>query len=191
LVGKLSGGERKRLQLLRILILNPNFLILDEPTNDLDLMTLNVLEDYLDAFEGCLMIVSHDRYFMDRLTDHLFVFQGEGKIKDFPGNYTDLREQGLMPSSLMPAESKKKEDKKVEVKVVAEDKKKLTYNEQREYDSIEGDMAKLEKEKNRLFDLMTKETGFDELQKVSKQIDEIKRKIEEKEMRWLELSERI
>jgi ABC transport system ATP-binding/permease protein len=166
-------------------------LILDEPTNDLDLMTLNVLEDYLDAFEGCLMIVSHDRYFMDRLTDHLFVFQGEGKIKDFPGNYTDLREQGLMPSSLMPAESKKKEDKKVEVKVVAEDKKKLTYNEQREYDSIEGDMAKLEKEKNRLFDLMTKETGFDELQKVSKQIDEIKRKIEEKEMRWLELSERI
>ncbi len=191
LVGKLSGGERKRLQLLRILILNPNFLILDEPTNDLDLMTLNVLEDYLDAFEGCLMIVSHDRYFMDRLTDHLFVFQGDGKIKDFPGNYTDLREQGLMPSSMTPTESKKKEEKKAEPpKVDASEKKKLSYNEQREFDSLEGDMKKLEKEKEKLFDQMTKETEFDELQKLSLKIENIKAAIEEKEMRWLELSEK-
>ncbi len=189
-VGKLSGGERKRLQLLRVLMLNPNFLILDEPTNDLDLMTLNVLEDYLDNFEGCLMIVSHDRYFMDRLTDHLFVFEGNGKIKDFPGNYTDFRAQGKLPV-LGQTQSVEKEVKKVTPPPVAkQDKKKLSYNEQREFEGLEKAIAKLESEKEQLIVKLSGETEYESLQKLSEQIEQIKKTIDENEMRWIELSER-
>jgi ATP-binding cassette subfamily F protein uup len=188
-VGKLSGGERKRLQLLRVLMLNPNFLILDEPTNDLDLMTLNVLEDYLDSFEGCLMIVSHDRYFMDRLTDHLFVFEGNGKIRDFPGNYTDFRAQGKLPV-LGQHKSYEKEIKKVvPAPVIKEEKKKLSFNEKREFDGLENAIAKLEAEKEQLVFKMSGETEYEHLQKLSTQIEQIKNTIEEKEMRWIELSE--
>ncbi|MEQ8550271.1 MAG: ABC-F family ATP-binding cassette domain-containing protein [Cyclobacteriaceae bacterium] len=194
-VGKLSGGERRRLQLLRVLMLNPNFLILDEPTNDLDLLTLNVLEDYLDTFEGCLMIVSHDRYFMDRLSDHLFVFQGEGKIKDFPGNYTDLRESGLMPSSgggqSGNTERKTKNtDQKPEPAKVVEPVKKLSYNEQREFTALEEEMSKLEAKKAETEKVLTKETEYAKLQELATILDKIKEDLESKEMRWLELSER-
>lgn len=188
LVGKLSGGERRRLQLLRVLIKNPNFLILDEPTNDLDLMTLNVLEDYLDTFQGCLMIVSHDRYFMDRLTDHLFVFEGNGKVKDFPGNYTDLREQGKMPT-LQPKEVSSKVGD-VEVATPKSEKKKLSYNEQREFDGLEKQISQLESKKLSLEEEMNSKSDFEELQKLGQDLEQVKAELEGKEMRWLELSER-
>ncbi len=190
MVGKLSGGERRRLQLLRVLMKNPNFLILDEPTNDLDLMTLNVLEDYLDSFEGCLMIVSHDRYFMDKLTDHLFIFEGQGIVRDFPGNYTDYREEGGFKAN---SNQKQKETKTAESKepVKKTEAKKLSYNEQREYDSLEGEIAKLETKVEKLTEEMNAKTDFEELQKMAQEIDKIKESIEEKEMRWLELTEKI
>lgn len=188
-VSKLSGGERKRLQLLRILMSNPNFLILDEPTNDLDLMTLNVLEDYLENFEGCLLIVSHDRYFMDRLTDHLFVFEGNGKIKDFPGNYTDLRN--------LKAEEKQKETVKTESRPEVKTEKqktstkvKLTYKEQRELETLEKEMPVLEQKKSLLTDKMSETTDFETLQEMAGQLELIKDQLDEKEMRWLELSEK-
>ncbi|MFT4834497.1 MAG: ATP-binding cassette subfamily F protein uup [Flavobacteriaceae bacterium] len=190
MVGKLSGGERRRLQLLRVLMKNPNFLILDEPTNDLDLMTLNVLEDYLDSFEGCLMIVSHDRYFMDKLTDHLFIFEGQGIVRDFPGNYTDYREEGGYKAN---SNQKQKETKTAESKepVKKTEAKKLSYNEQREYDSLEGEIAKLETKVENLTEEMNAKTDFEELQKMAQEIDKIKESIEQKEMRWLELTEKI
>lgn len=190
IVGKLSGGERKRLQLLRVLMLNPNFLILDEPTNDLDLMTLNVLEDYLDTFEGCLMIVSHDRYFMDRLTEHLFVFEGNGKIRDFPGNYTDYRSQYKLP---VLDGSREKEGTKKQAKIEAKqgpEKKKLSFNEQREFDGLEAEMAKLEVQRDKLVKEMTGESAYDKLQALTIELDKIKSSLDEKEMRWLELGER-
>ena len=190
-VGKLSGGERRRLQLLRVLMNNPNFLILDEPTNDLDLMTLNVLEDYLETFEGCLMVVSHDRYFMDRLTDHLFVFEGDGKVRDFPGNYTDLRaEGGLKTSKEKLQDSKKSPATKFEEPAKA-DKKKLSYNEQREFDGLESEMEKLELRKEEIGEKMNTITDFEELQKLAQDLEAVKEQLEEKEMRWLELSERV
>ncbi|MEQ8581336.1 MAG: ABC-F family ATP-binding cassette domain-containing protein [Marinoscillum sp.] len=190
MVGKLSGGERRRLQLLRVLMNNPNFLILDEPTNDLDLMTLNVLEDYLDNFEGCLMIVSHDRYFMDKLTDHLFIFEGEGQVRDFPGNYTDFREQGGKLAKKEEAPKKSADKSAPPVEPVKTEKKKLSYNEQREYDKLEGEIAKLEKERDVKTEEMNQKTDFEELQKLAKELETIKDTIEEKEMRWLELSDK-
>ncbi len=190
-VGKLSGGERRRLQLLRVLMKNPNFLILDEPTNDLDLMTLNVLEDYLDNFEGCLMIVSHDRYFMDKLTDHLFIFEGDGKVRDFPGNYTDFREEGGFKKDMF---SPKKANKNAKADNQQESNKstvvKLSYNEQREFDSLEGEIAKLEIKKDKVGESMNGKTDFEELQSLGEELEKIKATIEEKELRWLELSEK-
>lgn len=191
MVGKLSGGERRRLQLLRVLMDNPNFLILDEPTNDLDLMTLNVLEDYLETFEGCLMVVSHDRYFMDRLTDHLFVFEGDGKVRDFPGNYTDLREEGGVRTSKEKLQDSKKESTAKVEEPVKTDKKKLSYNEQREFDGLEGEMEKLELRKEAIGEQMNTISDFEELQKLAQELEQIKEELEEKEMRWLELSERV
>lgn len=189
-VGKLSGGEKRRLQLLRVLMTNPNFLILDEPTNDLDLMTLNVLEDYLETFEGCLMVVSHDRYFMDKLTDHLFVFEGEGKVRDFPGNYTDLREQNLMPSSKTQQTERSKEERQEVTESSAVEKKKLSYNEQREFEGLEGEIEKLEKKRSGIAEEMNNKTAYDELQKLGEELEAVKDLLELKEMRWLELSER-
>lgn len=184
-VGKLSGGEKRRLQLLRVLMANPNFLILDEPTNDLDITTLNVLEEYLQNFAGCLMIVSHDRYFMDRLVDHLFVFEGNGKISDFPGNYTDYREKNGVPSSEPPKEvESKKEVQKEKAKT-----KKLSYNEQRELDSLDKEIPKLEAKKKELQESMNHESEYEKLQEISDQLKVLETEIEEKEMRWLELSE--
>lgn len=187
-VGKLSGGEKRRLQLLKVLMGNPNFIILDEPTNDLDIMTLNVLEDYLEKYDGCLLIVSHDRYFMDRLVEHLFVFKGKGKIKDFPGNYTDYRatdfvedKKALAPENVSSTQKKIKEESTV----------KLTFKEKQEYQSLEVEIADLEKEKQELVDLLNKgNDDFETLQQWSEKVETLNQSIEEKEMRWLELDER-
>jgi len=188
LVSKLSGGEKRRLYLMTVLMKNPNFLILDEPTNDLDIMTLNVLEDYLMNFKGCLIIVSHDRYFMDKVVEHLFVFEGQGQIRNFPGNYTIYRETQL---------EEEKEQKLVEkpVKVKKEKPKqttktKLTFNEKREFEQLEKDMESLNEEKAELETAMSSGTlSNDDLMAKSARIQEVIDLLDEKEMRWLELSE--
>lgn len=188
-VSKLSGGEKRRLHLLSILFRNPNFLILDEPTNDLDLPTLGVLENFLTEYPGCLLIVSHDRYFMDRLVDHLFVFEGEGIIRDFPGNYSQYR-IWLKEKE----EEEKTEVPTVKQEVVAapvkEEKRKLSYKEKREFEQIQQDIANLEKEKQTATDKMNDGSlPFDQLQQLSVRISEITNLLNEKELRWLELSE--
>lgn len=189
-LSKLSGGEKKRLQLLTILFRNPNFLILDEPTNDLDLPTLSVLETFLSEYQGCLLIVSHDRYFMDRLVDHLFVFEGNGIIRDFPGNYTLYRiaqkeeEQQKKQQELAAAQTATATESK------AKDKKKLSFNEKREFEQLEKDIPALEKEKAEITEKMSAgNIAYEELDKLSKRITEVTQLLEEKEMRWLELSE--
>lgn len=185
-IGKLSGGEKRRLQLLQILIQSPNFLVLDEPTNDLDLITLNTLEAYLESFEGCLILVSHDRYFMDKLVDHLFVFDGSGDIRDFPGNYTDFRlEQAEKKSNPSKPEPQKKTAAKEQ-----KEKKKLSYNEQREFDKLEADIPRLEKEKADLIEKLNQsQGGHQELTQLSGSIEALTAQLDEMEMRWLELSE--
>jgi ABC transport system ATP-binding/permease protein len=192
-LSKLSGGEKKRLQLLAILFTNPNFLILDEPTNDLDLPTLTVLENFLSEFKGCLLIVSHDRYFMDRLVDHLFVFEGDGVVRDFPGNYSQYR---LSLRDKDKTEVKEIEEVKAVVSdqpnltEVKKDKKKLSYKEQREFEMLEKEIPQLEKERVDITHKMSQpDLPFEELQKLSSRITEVSELLEEKEMRWLELSE--
>ena len=190
-IEKLSGGERRRLYLCTILMQNPNFLILDEPTNDLDIMTLNVLEDYLAAFDGCVMVVSHDRYFMDKIVDHLFVFEGNGKIKDFPGNYTIYR------NNVDEEERKQKETatasspKTTIEKPQKQPTQKLTFNEKREFEQLEKDLATLEEEKTILEDQMNSgELSPEELITKSQRYSNLKDELDEKELRWLELSEK-
>ena len=190
-LSSLSGGEKKRLQLLTILFLNPNFLILDEPTNDLDLPTLGVLENFLTEFQGCVLIVSHDRYFMDRLVDHLFVFEGDGIIKDFPGNYTlyreTLRDKDKLPANFLMQEQV--EAAKPETKATkTEPPKKATFKEKKEFEQLEKELKELEAEKKKLeesFGTMP----FEEIQKASIRIGDIAALQADKEMRWLELSE--
>ncbi|MBN2743897.1 MAG: ABC-F family ATP-binding cassette domain-containing protein [Marinilabiliaceae bacterium] len=191
-VAKLSGGERKRLHLMTVLMRNPNFLILDEPTNDLDIFTLNVLEDYLRAFKGCLIIVSHDRYFMDKVVDHVFVFQGNGVVKDFPGNYTEFqdyrKEQDKIKAQEKPADKRATEAKPAEKK--ADTTRKLSFKEKRELEQLEADIAALEDEKNSLETALSSGTlTGDELTQKSMRVGQIIEQLEEKEMRWLELSE--
>ncbi|MBQ0735991.1 ABC-F family ATP-binding cassette domain-containing protein [Aquimarina celericrescens] len=187
-VEKLSGGERKRLYLCTVLIQNPNFLILDEPTNDLDIVTLNVLENFLLDFPGCLLVVSHDRYFMDKIVDHLFVFRGDGIIQDFPGNYTDYR---VYESSKTP-EIPKSEDTEIKTKKTwkKDNKTGLSYNEQKEFSRIERDLKKLELQKKEIEGLF-EEGNLDtnKINEESKKLQKIIQQIEENEMRWLELSE--
>ena len=193
----LSGGEKKRLQLLTILFRNPNFLILDEPTNDLDLPTLAVLENFLSEFQGCLLLVSHDRYFMDRLVDHLFVFEGEGEVKDFPGNYSQYRE--TIVNGRQTTESSKQKDLTAnqESAVVHSpstvvSKKQLSYKEKREFDLLEKDISELTKEKQEVTQrLNSGNAPFEELQQLSNRIGEVSKLLDEKELRWLELSELI
>jgi ATP-binding cassette subfamily F protein uup len=199
-VYKLSGGEKRRLHLCTVLMRNPNFLVLDEPTNDLDIVTLNILEEYLQSFKGCVIVVSHDRYFMDKVVDHLMVFKGNAELKDFPGNYTDFREW----NELM--EEQEKEDKKVEAKlakatntqpVIVETKaeanvktKKLTFKEKQEFEALEKDIPKLETEKNDIESKLASGTlSGDEIVKSSLRHAELNVLIDEKTMRWLELSE--
>ena len=186
-VSVLSGGEKKRLYLLTILMKNPNFLILDEPTNDLDLITLKVLEDFLGEFEGCMITVSHDRYFMDRLVDHLFIFEGEGQVKDFPGNYTDYRANVSNDGKLKQIKSK---DKVVVKNKVAEEKRKLTYNEKKEYDTIESVIEVLEQEKTTIgVQFNDPDLNPEKMKELGKRIKEIDDEIAEKTDRWMELAE--
>lgn len=196
-IAKLSGGERRRLQLLMVLIKNPNFLILDEPTNDLDLMTLNTLEEFLDTFPGCLIIVSHDRYFMDRLVEHLFVFQGEGEISDFPGNYSEFREteksqepRAKSPEEKTQASSSKNLEQKAQDLVLSSTKVKASFKQKNEFKEVNAAIAKLEKEKAAITEKISAGIAdHEELIKQSNRIGEIDAELEELELTWLELSE--
>ncbi len=195
-ISKLSGGEKKRLQLLSILFRNPNFLVLDEPTNDLDLPTLDILEEFLLDFQGCLIIVSHDRYFMDKLVDHLFVFEGDGAIRDFPGNYSQYREIAR-EEERYKAEQPQREAEvqpavvpQATVTIPKNEARKLSFKEKRELEQLEKEMPQLEEEKGRLeADMSSGTLSFEGLQQHGARIAEIVQLLEEKEMRWLELSE--
>lgn len=187
-VEKLSGGERKRLYLCTVLIQNPNFLILDEPTNDLDIITLNVLEEFLMDFPGCIMVVSHDRYFMDKIVDHLLVFKGEGEIEDFPGNYTDYR----VYENSQPDVSTKSEEKKPSKSVIRNVASKLSYNEEKELKNIESKLKSLEYDKNELENKFNNPNlSQDEITKLSLELEELINTIEAKEERWFELSAKL
>lgn len=187
-VYKLSGGEKRRLYLCTILMQNPNFLVLDEPTNDLDIVTLQVLEEYLKSFKGCVIVVSHDRYFMDKVVDHLLVFNGQGEIRDFPGSYSDYREW---------KEAKEEHDKAVEVKIEEKtarvrlnDKRKMSFKEKKEFETLEIEIANLEKEKAEIeMALCSGTLSVEELTEKSKRLPVISDEIDEKSMRWIELSE--
>jgi ATP-binding cassette subfamily F protein uup len=190
-VSRLSGGERKRLHLLSILFRNPNFLILDEPTNDLDLPTQSVLEDFLSDYPGCLMVVSHDRYFMDRLVDHLLVFEGDGVIRDFPGNYADYRialdnekERAVPPPPPTPLQERPA------TRPGPPAKRRMTYKERREFEGLDREMAELNAEKAAATERMSRgDLPFPELEKLSMRVREITEHLDAREMRWLELSE--
>lgn len=194
-VYKLSGGEKRKLYLCTVLMRNPNFLVLDEPTNDLDIQTLQVLEEYLQDFAGCVIVVSHDRYFMDKVVDHLLVFKGEGEIQDFPGNYTQYREWcRLQPKTEGEGAEKKatkptaKEQPSATLK--KEGKRKMTYKEKREYEQLTKELEQLENEQKTLEEaLCSGQLSVEELTEKSKRLPEIKDEIDEKEMRWLELAE--
>ena len=190
-VGKLSGGERQRLHLCTVLMRSPNFLILDEPTNDLDIPTLNVLEDYLKNFQGCLIIVSHDRYFMDRVVDHLFVFHGDGNVQDFPGNYTQYRLETKGASASL--EGARKAGYSLEVKSTktkTEQKRRLSFKEKKELEELDKQIPLLEEEKAQLEALLSGGATLpDEIAKASARYKEVQDALDEAEMRWLELSE--
>lgn len=190
-VYKLSGGEQRKLYLCTVLMRNPNFLVLDEPTNDLDIQTLEVLEEYLQDYPGCVIIVSHDRFFMDKIVDHLLVFNGEGVIKDFPGNYTQYREwESLKPKETQNDKKQADSEKKEKREFVGEQRRKKTYKEKCEFEQLEKDIAKLEQEQKEIEEALCSGTlSIDELTEKSKRLPEIKDALEEKEMRWLELSE--
>lgn len=187
-VSKLSGGERRRLYLCTVLMRNPNFLVLDEPTNDLDIMTLNVLEEYLQSFRGCVIVVSHDRYFMDKVVDHLLVFNGQGDIRDFPGNYSDYRDWKEAKAQSEKEAEKTPDEKTARVRL--NEKRKMSFKEKRELEQLEQEIAALEAEKIQVEGLLCSGTlTVDELTGKSRRLPEINNLIDEKTMRWLELSE--
>ena len=190
-VYKLSGGERRKLYLCTVLMRNPNFLVLDEPTNDLDIQTLEVLEEYLQDFPGCVIIVSHDRFFMDKIVDHLLVFRGNGEIKDFPGNYTQFREwESLKPKAEAADKPNTTSEKKEKREFVGEQRRKKTYKEKCEFERLEKEIAELEKEQKQIEEELCSGTlSIEQLTEKSKRLPVIKESLEEKEMRWLELSE--
>ena len=190
-VYKLSGGERRKLYLCTVLMRNPNFLVLDEPTNDLDIQTLEVLEEYLQDFPGCVIIVSHDRFFMDKIVDHLLVFRGQGVIKDFPGNYTQFRQwESLASKEESVAKANAETEKKEKREFVGEQRRKKTYKEKCEFERLEKEIAQLEKEQAELEEALCSGTlSVDELTEKSKRLPLLKDELETKEMRWLELSE--
>jgi ATP-binding cassette subfamily F protein uup len=204
-LNSLSGGEKKRLQLLSVLFKNPNFLILDEPTNDLDLPTLAVLENFLSDYQGCVLIVSHDRYFMDRLVDHLFVFEGEGEVRDFPGNYTQyriwLKDNEKKDNKWQALEATKSKGSTTDEAIIsktpvttvqqpAAPKKKPTFKEKKEFEDIEKEIAELETEKQKIEQqLSNPDSPFEQINLLSKRIGEITNELSAKEVRWLELSE--
>jgi ATP-binding cassette subfamily F protein uup len=187
-VSTLSGGEKRRLFLLTILMKNPNFLILDEPTNDLDILTLQALEEFLEDFPGCLLVVSHDRYFLDKLCDHLFVFEGGGRIKDFNGRYYEWREDQKRIEAISTAAPKElvpeKEPKKEKVKT------KLNFNEKREWEELPEQIAALEARRDALNSVFEgTDQDPDEVLRAAAEVQEVIAELDEKEMRWLELSE--
>lgn len=189
-VYKLSGGEKRRLYLCTVLITNPNFLVLDEPTNDLDIITLNILEEYLRGFRGCLIVVSHDRFFMDKVVDHLLVFHGDARIQDFPGNYTQYRDwkelQDRKETDVVKAGRPEQEQRRNRT----EEKTKLTFSEKREFASLEQEIEQLEAEKTAITEALSSgNLSSGELMKKSSRLSEIMTLIDEKTMRWLELSE--
>lgn len=198
-VYKLSGGERRRLHLCTVLMRNPNFLVLDEPTNDLDIVTLNVLEEYLQSFKGCVIVVSHDRYFMDKVVDHLMVFKGDAELKDFPGNYTDFREWNELQEEIEREEKKlleqkaKKQDsesKKQEAVSNSPERKKMSFKDKQEFEALEKEIPKLEAEKESIeTKLSSGDLNNDEIIAASERFSKISDLIDEKTMRWLELSE--
>ena len=190
-VYKLSGGERRKLYLCTVLMKNPNFLVLDEPTNDLDIVTLQILEEYLQDFAGCVIVVSHDRYFMDKVVDHLLVFKGEGEIKDFPGNYTQYRQwQSLQPKETAEANKPAKESKETKERPQNQTKRKFTYKEKMEFERLEKEIAALEEEQQLIEEALCSGTlSVDELTEKSKRLPLLKDELDEKSMRWLELSE--
>ncbi len=186
----LSVGEKRRLYLLMTLIKNPNFLILDEPTNDLDILTLNILENFLIQYQGCLIIVSHDRCFMDKLVEHIFAFEGNGKIKDYPGNYTQYHKKKIKENNLLKQREKTEKPKRNHIKKLKPIKNKPSYKEKHEFIILEKEINELEKEKAQIVEKLNKGNNkIDELQKLSERFGEIKNLIETKENRWLELSE--
>ena len=193
-VYKLSGGEKRKLYLCTVLMRNPNFLVLDEPTNDLDIVTLQILEEYLQDFPGCVIVVSHDRYFMDKVVDHLLVFKGQGEIKDFPGNYTQYREwQSLQPKDTVSAS---KPARLVSVSstdtMPKEAKRKMSYKEKREYELLEAEIEALETEKKQIEEALSSGAlSVDEITAMSKRLPLLTDELDEKSMRWLELSELI
>ena len=193
---KLSGGEQRRLYLCQVLMKNPNFLVLDEPTNDLDILTLQILEEYLQDFSGCVIVVSHDRYFMDKVVDHLLVFQGDGRVKDFPGNYTQYREwERLRPmeENAKPSRTAKeaKDSKDSRGSRAADSaKRRLTFNEKREFQQLTADLEALEREKSAIVEALSGgEISVEEITEKSKRLPLLQAELDEKEMRWLELSE--
>jgi len=190
-VYKLSGGERRKLYLCTVLMKNPNFLVLDEPTNDLDIVTLQILEEYLQDFPGCVIVVSHDRYFMDKVVDHLLVFKGNGEIKDFPGNYTQYREwQSLQPKDTGTPIAPKESANPKESKESREPRKKMTYKEKTEFERLEKEIAALEAEQQQLEEALCSGTlSIEELTEKSKRLPLLKDELDEKSLRWLELSE--
>ena len=188
-VYKLSGGEKRKLYLCTVLMRNPNFLVLDEPTNDLDIKTLQVLEEYLQDFPGCVIIVSHDRYFMDKVVDHLLVFKGGGEVQDFPGNYTQFRDWEQMQSqstvnNTITTEKKEKSNYR------NDQKRKMTYKEKQEFEQLEKDIAQLEQEQEAIEQALCSGTlSIEEITEKSKRLPLLKDELDEKSMRWLELSE--
>ena len=190
-VAKLSGGERRKLYLCTVLMRNPNFLVLDEPTNDLDIQTLQVLEEYLQDFPGCVIVISHDRYFTDKVVDHLLVFHGEGDIQDFPGNYTQYRDyQKLKSKEEDDRRQEEKKPKRERADYRNETRRKMTYKKKMEFERLEKEMGELEQEREQLETALCSGTlSIDELTEKSKRLPEVKELIDEKEMRWLELSE--
>lgn len=187
-VYKLSGGERRKLYLCTVLMRSPNFLVLDEPTNDLDIVTLQILEEYLQDFPGCVIVVSHDRYFMDKVVDHLLVFRGQGDIKDFPGNYTQYREWASMEENKEVKEAKAPKDAKASYR--RDDRRRLSYKEKREMEQLEKDIATLEAEQKQIEKaLCGGTTSVEEITAMSKRLPQLKDELDEKSMRWLELSE--
>jgi ATP-binding cassette subfamily F protein uup len=203
-VSKLSGGEKRRLQLLLVLVQNPNFLILDEPTNDLDIMTLNVLEDFLLNFAGCVLIVTHDRYFMDRLVEHVFVMEGEGKVRDYPGNYTDYREwRDAKPRTDGRADTRPAgtvlQNQAPAPRITTEPvnghangaKKKLSFREIREYETLETEIETLEQRKTEITNLLNGGGHHQQLSAWAREIEEIDQAVAQKSDRWLELAEHM
>ena len=196
-VYKLSGGEKRRLHLCTVLMRNPNFLILDEPTNDLDIVTLQILEEYLQNFKGCVIVVSHDRYFMDKVVDHLLVFNGQGDVKDFPGNYSQYREWKDEQDQLKREEEKQQREKEAKeapkpaaARNQNTEKKRLTYKEKLEFAQLEKDIAALEEEKKQIEEALCGGTiSVEEITALSKRLPELNDELDEKSMRWLELSE--